>query len=321
MTNSSDTAKENDDQFGAYSDFWSHYLNWGAPRCPWTIEPILVTLYSFLFFLLAGDFRRGIRSNLEVLFPTASRPSLAWKTFRVFWNFAAVAVDGARAREHPDVIEWEVEGLPHFEELRQSPQGVILITAHMGTYDLAGPTFAERFQRPIHAVRAPERNAKLQAVREAELKSHDDPNYHVIYNEPGNMLGITLAQALQRREAVAIQADRVLFDVSPMSVPWDADHVIDIPQGPFILSLTTGCALYPLFMIRLGRCRYRISFGAPFHCQRTGTDKSQDLERAGGQWADLLKNVVEQHWDQWLVVETNLKPAPKRADNPPPATA
>ncbi len=296
------------ERFGAYSGFWSRYLSWGVRHCPWTVEPILLAGYSFGFYLVAGTFRRHIANNLRALFPQDHALSLQWRTYQVFWHFAAVAVDGVRAREAPGVIHWELEGLPNFESLRACPSGVILITAHMGNYDLAGSVFARRFERTVHAVRAPERNAELQALRKAELTSHDSDCYRVIYNEPGSMLGITLAKALQRQEAVAIQADRVLFDVSPMTIPWDALHTIEIPQGPFILSLTTGCPIYPLFMTRLGRCRYRVHVGEAFHCERTGRDKEKDLKRAGAQWVVLLKEQVQRHWNQWLVVETNLNP-------------
>lgn len=295
-------------RFGAYSDFWSRYLNWGVRHCPWSVEPVLLALYSFLFFLGARQFRIGIEANIKALFPKAF-PVQRWiKTYQVFWNFAAVAVDGVRAREQPGIIEWEIDGLANFEELRNHPGGVILITAHMGNYDLAGSVFAERFERTVHAVRAPERNPELQALRKAELTARDDAYYHVIYNEPGNMLGITLTRALQSGDAVAIQADRVLFDVSSLTVEWDRDHEINLPQGPFILSLTTGCPIYPLFMIRLGRCRYRIQIGEAFHCRRTGQDKKADLERAGRHWASLLRKTVTRYWYQWLVVEPNLKP-------------
>lgn len=296
--------------FGAYGDFWIRYLNWGVRHCPWTVEPVLVTFYAGLFFIAAKSFREGITANLGVLFPGESRISLAWKAYKVFWNFAAVAVDGVRAREEPGIIEWEIDGLEAFEHMRQCESGVILVTAHMGNYDLAGSVFAQRFDRVMHAVRAPERNAQLQAVRNAELAAQQDEHYRIVYNEPGNMLAITLAQALQRSEAVAIQADRILFDVAPMTMEWDEKHLIDVPQGPFILSLTTGCPIYPLFMIRLGRCRYRVEFGRAFHCKRTGRDKQADLTRAAAIWVDHLRAIVKRHWSQWLVVEQNLKPKP-----------
>ena len=294
--------------FGAYGDFWIRYLNWGVRHCPWTVEPILVTFYAGLFFVAAKSFREGIAANVRVLFPNGSRIGLAWKVYRVFWNFAAVAVDGVRAREEPGIIEWEIDGIEAFEQMKQCESGVILITAHMGNYDLAGSVFAQRFDRIMHAVRAPERNPELQAVRNAELKAQQDEHYRIVYNEPGNMLAITLAQALQRQEAVAIQADRILFDVAPMTMEWDEQHTIDVPQGPFILSLTTGCPIYPLFMIRLGRCRYRVEFGCAFHCERTGRDKQADLKRAAKVWVNHLREIVKRHWSQWLVVEQNLRP-------------
>ncbi len=295
------------ERLGAYSDFWARYLAWGVRHCPWSVEPVLVVLYTSAFFVLSGSLRRGVSANLRVLFPTDPAWRILIRAYRVFWSFAIVAVESVRAREAPGVIEWEIVGHGHLEAIRECKQGAIIATAHMGNYDLAGPLFAERFERLIHAVRAPERNASLQAERKKALEGQRDSSYRIVYNEPGSMLGVTLAQALGRNELVAIQADRVLFEVSGMDVQWDEDHTIHIPQGPFLLAQMTGCPIFPLFIIRLGRFRYRVHIGEGFHCPRTARDRKGDLNTAADTWVSVLQTVVKKHWDQWLVVESNFR--------------
>lgn len=96
---------------------------------------------------------------------------------------------------------------------------------------------------------------------------------------------------------------------------------MNVPQGPFILALTTRCPLFPLFLVRVGRCRYRVEIGPPFACQRTGRDKDVDLLRAGTHWSKILREQVRRHWDQWLVVEANLKPTEAPSPRSPEAQA
>lgn len=293
---------------GAYSDFWEHYLSWGVRVCPWWLDPILMGFYAGLFYLLAGSLRRGVLANVNVLFPRSSSIVNWCRGYRVFWNFACVAVDRIRASEDPGRIAWEIDGLDHFESLQNEKGGAIIATAHMGNYDMAGPVFAHRFNRTIHAVRAPERTESLQKAREQGFAETAVEGFRIVYNKPGSMLGISLVQALNRGEIVAVQADRVLFDVSPIEVRCE-HHRLALPQGPFVLSQTTGCPIYPLFILRLGRSRYRIRVFPPFHCKREARDRRSDIRHAAEHWARLLGEVVRRHWYQWLVVEPILLPA------------
>lgn len=293
-------------RLSAYSDCWARYLEWGVRYVPWWLDPILTAFYCGLFYLLASELRQGVLANLHALFPKSPAWINVLRGYRVFWNFACIAVDGVRAKEQPFAVDWEICGLENFAKLEESAKGVVIVTAHMGNYDLAGPVFADRFHRTIHAVRAPERNAGLQRARQEALKHPGGESYRIAYNEPGNMLALTLAQALIRGDAVAIQADRVLFEVSAVSVAWE-DWCFDVPQGPFVLAQTTNCPLMPLFIIRVCRGRYRVEIGELFHCDRIDRDRAAGIQRAAMHWAALLGERIKRYWYQWLVVEQVLR--------------
>ena len=136
---------------------------WGARVCPPSFEPIFVFGYVSLMFLLFGRGRRAVQRNLKVILPGSSPIANWFRAWLVFRNFAWTMTDAGRVRAGDRDLAWEIEGAENFRELAQMDGGAILLTAHMGNYDIAGPTFAAKFNRKLNSVRAPERDAKLQA--------------------------------------------------------------------------------------------------------------------------------------------------------------
>ncbi len=197
--------------------------------------------------------------------------------------------------------------------------GAILLTAHMGNYDVAAPLFAKKLSRPLNAVRAPERLAETQEWMERELASQKSDHYRIRYNKSDRLLGLELAQAIGRGEIVAIQGDRVLFDVAPLAMtvyPAGGEsghaHRFQVPKGPFVLAQVTGAPIYPVFILRTGWRRYRILALPAFHCQAESRDRDAAIDRAARHWVDeILLPVVRRHWAQWFVFEPAFEPLAK----------
>lgn len=289
------------------SDLWPRFLAWAVPACPFFLEPVLVTIYTVIFWAVAAPPRRAVQENLLALHPETSRWRRTWGSFRVFLNFAWTCVDAERARSGTRGFHWEIDGAERFDAAAEIDTGLLLLTAHMGNYDVAAAAFADRFKRKVHAVRAPEPTEELQAFRRAELARTSGDSLSIAYNTTEGMLGIDLIRALNNGEVVAIQGDRVMFDVSPTLCPFgpedDSNVRLRVPFGPFVLAMTSRVPILPLFILRTGMRRYRIVCGEMFHCVRTGRDKQVDLDRAVAHWGAILQGVVRPHWDQWFVFE------------------
>lgn len=223
------------------------------------------------------------------------------RAWRVFWNFAWTMTDAGRVRAGVRDLAWEIEGAHHFRGLAEMDGGAILLTAHMGNYDIAGPTFAGRFNRKLNAVRAPERDAGLQEYYDAKGDRQESDSYAVRYNRQGGMLGIDLAQMLGRGEVVALQGDRVISGVAGAPAELFGER-IELPQGPHVLALATVCPIFPLFVVRSSWRRYRIISFPPLALPRRerGVGKSVAIGRSIDAWSAVLGNVVHEHWDQWF---------------------
>lgn len=269
---------------------------------PFFLEPVLTAGWTCLFFLIAGPQRRAVAANLRALHPSWSGPRALHGAWLVFWNFALTYVDALRHETGTGALDWVVDGLETMQELSQRKDGCIILTAHMGNYDIAAPVFASRFNRTLYTVRAPEREPETQALREGEVRRKEaaHPDFRTLYNTSDGMLGIELARLLGEGNIVAVQADRVMFDVSPMDVEVEPGLVMRLPKGPLYLARATGAPPYPLFIVRDAWRRYRVIILPEISLpprQRGAPDESAVI------WAATLLAIVRKHWRQWYVFE------------------
>ncbi len=290
-------------RIGLYGDFWVRAMRWYARHTPAALEPFMVGSFTFVTWVLAPAQRRAIQRNLQVLLPGSWRIANIGRSLRVFWNFACSLTDATHALEGRDQLDWEIEGMEDFAVLQAAPGGVIILTAHMGNYDIAAPVFAEKFGKKLHAVRLPEKHEQMQEFMESTRDQLQSTGFQIHYNRPGSMLAVELAQAIHRHEAVAIQGDRVLGEVAAISCPFDAEHAIRVPKGPFILSLATRAVMFPLFIVRVGWRRYRVVVRAPLPVPTDPRNREAALDELAGHWVQTLASVARAHWYQWFVLE------------------
>lgn len=292
-------------RFSVYGDFWTQVQAAAVRQCPFFFEPILLAFYTVFFFLLCPGTRKPVIDNLSVLFPESSRLTNTLRSLRVFWSFSSSITDAAYCREGQSIIDWEVEGDEIFQQFASKGEGAVVLTAHMGNYDVAAPMFASKFGKKLTTVRAPERDQQRQDYMQKKFRDEATDDYEVRYNSDDNFLGIDLTRAIMRGEYVAIQGDRVLFDVSPLKVqvPGIPGFHINIPKGPFVLALTSRASILPLFAVRLGRRRYRVIIMPEFRCERTSRDHEKAVQEAAVKWVEILMPVIRKYWFQWYVFE------------------
>lgn len=314
-----------------YGDFWVRYLHWAVRHSPWFLEPVFVAAFTMMFWFVLGRGRRAVVANLAVVLPGSSPLANQFRALRVFWNFAWTMVDLAHVRHGDDCIRWEICGMKHLDTMTDQEKGSILLTAHMGNYDVAAPLLVQKIQRPTHLVRAPERQRESQEFQRDRRAQHADGSFVIHYNEPGSMLGVELAHALREGGIVAIQGDRVLFDVSPVEVPFRDGVTWRVPRGPFMLALVARAAIHPVFIIRMGWRHYRVQAETPLIADFQSRDRERSVREMAVTWTAVVRRVMEQHWRQWFVFEPVFQkaeadpspasaPAAAHEPEPPPAT-
>ena len=289
-------------RIGVFGDLPSRLSRRALRSLPWFLEPVLTFGWSLVFFGIARVQRKAVASNLSALHPHWSPLRAKIGAFQVFWNFAQTYSDGLRCETGTGDIDWAIDGKNALDNLSSRADGCLILTAHMGNYDIAAPMFAAKVKRTLYAVRAPEREPELQEIREQELrkKEAEHPHFRTLYNQEGNLLGVELARLLREGNMVAVQGDRVIFDVSPMDVEVETGLKMRLPKGPLFLAQATGAPCFPLFITRDGWRRYRVKTLPPLDLppRRRGVE-----DEAAKVWAAAILEVVREHWKQWFVFE------------------
>lgn len=303
-----DTASAAAVEGGLHGAFLTRFLLFWMRVLPRPVCLLLARPVTLLIWLLARAPRRAVRANLAVLRPELGQWRNAAASYRVFLQFGLTYLDRLWHMHFGEEVEWEVSNRDRFDALRAHPGGVLVFTIHSGNYDLGAAVFAQRFGRALHMVRAPERSKGLQELRAAELRgvARDNPLLHIHYNESASHLGLELCRCLQAGEAVAVQGDRVIIDVSAVEMTHDGVR-FRIPRGPLVLAEVARVPAWPIFLLRLDRMRYRIHIGEPF-CDGVARVRADEV---GRRWLPVLHDFVREHWEQWFVFEPLLSREPE----------
>ena len=285
-------------RFAVRGIIWRHYLDWAIINLPFFLYPILELFWTFFFFFFAASARRSILANLAIVLPESPRALNYLRAFRTFHNYAWTITDAAIYRLIKQEFSYEIVGANWLDQLGAA-QGAIVLTAHIGNYDLGAALFAEKFGREIRMVRAPEPDQQSAQHLTASLEKSAEGAVKIDYNTAGAMLSFDLLNALRRGEIVSIQGDRVEGDVAEMPAELFGTRV-RLPNGPFVLAQVAHVPIYPLFIARSGYRSYQIIVREPISVARTERDRDADIALAVEQWCRVLEQLISEHWDQWF---------------------
>ncbi len=281
--------------------FWRQFLHWAVLNVPLWIEPIVMAWWS-LFFLLWGPVRRGVMHNLRTIKPGSLALTNFFRTWRVFWNYAWTITDNARLQETRVTPDWEFIGHEHFADLQARSGGAIMLTAHMGSYDLGAQMFGETTAQKLLMVRAPEVDPQTREFEEDLHGRTVGEAVNINFNTRAHELALDLLHGLRQGQIVAIQGDRVTPGVASANAVLFG-KVTQLPTGPFALAMAAGVPIYPIFIIRAGRRRYRLVTCEPIRVDRDRHNRDEILQNAVTRWAVQLERVIADSWFQWFTFE------------------
>ncbi|HEV3243415.1 MAG TPA: lysophospholipid acyltransferase family protein [Chthoniobacterales bacterium] len=278
--------------------FWRKFVDWAVGKLPAVFHRPVIWVATLLFFFIAAPARKALLRNLRLIRPGSWRVRNYLRVLRVFTNFGWSLTDTAAYRMSKGRFRYELERARFIDQLGAARGGIVL-TAHMGNYDLGAALFAERFHRQIRMVRAPEPDALAAQHVDLALRQSSAGAVKVGYSSDGPSLAFDLLNALRGGEIISIQGDRVTGGVSRAPVKFFG-HEVFLPNGPFVLSLVSETPIYPLFIVRTGYRKYKIVAREPIVCSRGSGSRGEIIAEAMQRWAQVLEEIVKCHWQQWF---------------------
>jgi lauroyl/myristoyl acyltransferase len=285
-------------RFAVRGVFWRHYLDFGVTNVPFYLVPMTVFFWTIFFLFVAVPARRAVLSNLRVIFPGSSRLRNYLRAWLTFYNFAWTIVDAADFKIAGTEFVYEVEGEEFLDQLALSP-GAILLTAHMGSYDLGAAVFARRFEREIRMVRVPEAHEETAQHLDESLERTGAGAVKVAYKTSDLELPLKLLNALRAGEIVSIQGDRPVPNASQRQTRL-FDQPVNLPDGPFMLAFVGQVPIFPIFIVRTSYHHYKIIARKSFECVRSDRGREAAISDAMELWTRTLEKVIASHWAQWF---------------------
>lgn len=260
---------------------------------------IFITLFVSFFFVFLFRIRRAIASNLEVVLGPCGFLERQRRIWRTMWSFAWNLSERYERLGTDRSFHVDIEGMDLWREIADSGEGFVLVTAHLGNYEVGSMLPADREARPVHLVREPEMSPEAQRFLEGTIARFGAAHYRWHFESDDPLQGLVLLEALRRGEVVAMQADR----------PRSAGTVVEanlfgrpvpLPPGPAALARAAGVAILPVFVFRTGRRRYRLVFRDPIRPART-RDRRVDVERATREIGTQIEWAIRSAPHQWFL--------------------
>jgi len=233
---------------------------------------------------------RNLRANLRSAFPRWTEREVEDISKRIFRNFARNLVDYGRfdtiTDESLDRLLSSVQDLHFLEESFAKGRGVILVTGHIGNWEL-GALFFGRLGFKINVVTIPEGKERIDSIRGA-YRMRQDIRTIVVDGSP--FASLEIVAALRRGEIVAMLVDRWEGSDGVPAKFLGADR--RFPRGPFVLSRATGAPILPAFIVRDGSI-YRGVVDPPFFMD--GPEDEPGARRVSAS----LERMIRACPDQW----------------------
>lgn len=277
--------------------FWLHLFATYVPR--WWLR-IQNRVVSYGYYLFLGRVRRAVQANLAPVLglpPDHARVKAA--TRRLFRNYGLYLMDyvtmaALTTEQFRDKIH-ETHGLHHMAAALEAGKGAILITPHLGNWELGGLSFAAR-GCPIHVLTIKDPATEVQEYRDSLRGNLGMSTLHVTPEDPSVIL--KLARLLRENQVVAMLGDRYEGG-RQCQVTFFGRRVV-FPAGAAALSQVTGAPILPVFVVLRPDGGYEAWLEEPIRATPRAGHNDDAITANIQELARVFERVIARHPDQWF---------------------
>jgi KDO2-lipid IV(A) lauroyltransferase len=246
-------------------------IHWFSRR-PLRFLHALGALLGWLAYALSGSYRRRLDANAALAgLSTAQRRSAVAEAGRMVAELPRLWLRPAGTLIE-DPLRWEGEAL--LDEWIALGRGIVLLTPHMGSFEIAAQAYAEKFgpRQPLTVLYRPARQAWLRELEEtARLRP-------ALATAPATLTGVRqMLRALRRGETVGLLPDQVPPDGMGVWAPFFGQPAYTMTLAARLVQ-QTGAAIGIVWCERLARgCGYVVRV-LPLPIPLPATDPTADDE-------------------------------------------
>jgi KDO2-lipid IV(A) lauroyltransferase len=276
-------------------------LGWLPRRCAQQLANLLVWgAYRSL-----GRLRRVGERNLQLALPELGAEEHGRILRGVFRHLGWQLVEFCRMSRYTaeNTRGWiGVEGLDHYLAAEARGKGVLIVTGHLGAWELSS-FYHSLMGHPMSMVIRRLDNRRLDAYVNHIRCLHGNRVLHKDDFARG------LLTSMRRGETVGILMDTNMTPPQGIFVDFFG-HAACTASGLARVALKTGAAVLPGFLLwEPDQRRYVLHFGPELALQRT-RDAEADIHAATGQCARVTESWIRRYPDQWLWIHRRWKTRP-----------
>lgn len=266
---------------------------------PLKVAYAIAVFVSDLHYLSSSADRSAVWQNLKVIFPDKSDKEIWDIRRRMFRNFAKYLVDFFRfAKIDNEYIQKniKIENVHYFDETLKKGKGAVVLTAHLGNWELGGVVIA-LCGYPFWVVALSHKNKK---VNDFFISQRQSKGIQVI---PLGNAGRQCFNLLKKNKLVALVGDRD-FTEKGVKVDFFGKKTF-LPLGPAFLSMKTQAPIITGFMLRNPDDTFTLTINKPIEIDikepAVKPDKEENLLRIIDTYKVVLEDYIRKYPDQWYM--------------------
>jgi KDO2-lipid IV(A) lauroyltransferase len=256
-------------------------------------------------YVLLAERRRVTLQNLALAFgvekTSRERRLIARATFR---NLGRHLVDFGRLRDITAETFAEVctiEGLDRVQHLLSRGSGLLVLSAHFGSWELV-PAAALSLDRPVQVIVRPPDHPALRRLAEVyrqrcgyrSIPKREALSESLRSLQRGELVALLMDQSSLRREAVEVE----FFGIKTFT-----------PMGPALIALRSRCPVVSAFIVREDGGRHRLIISDEIPVSRTG-DLRRDIEENTRRFNCIIESYIRCYPDHWFWLHRRWKQRP-----------
>jgi len=254
----------------------------------------LATFISSIYSFISRVDNEAVKANLKVLFPEYDDKKLGGMAREIYINFGKYLVDFFRfSLVGKDYIDKYIrfEGFDFLKDALGKDKGVILLSAHIGNWELGGVVLPV-MDIPFASVALDHKDKNINSffMRQREITGGE-----VIGTSSSLKKCIT---ALKDSKTLALVGDRDYFD-NGITVDFFGKET-SLPKGPAVFSRRMHSPIVPTFMIRNDDDTFTFKFLKPIEPIITNNEH-EDLKNMTIKIARVMEGVIRENSTQWHV--------------------
>lgn len=258
---------------------------------------LLGKIVALIVYVFAKRDRQGLAFNISIALEKAPEDPFIKKTIRrIFINYGQYLVDFFLLPQFPpekiSKFFCRINGEEILKRALANGKGVILLSAHIGNWELGG--YVLRMENHPLTVVALAHNTRATNALVNQMRKYRGIDVIEVGQSPFS--GIEIMNHLRKNEIVAMIGDRDLLG-GGLKVNFFGKEA-SFPIGPVVMAMKSGAALIPAFILRQPDGRYSAVLEEAIPLVLEGK-KDELIKKNLENTVRVFERYIRQHPDQW----------------------